>query len=749
MVPSTSGTPSPSAPSGNPQRASNAAARPQAPVSRGATIDPVRVLQQNWKKILWWTLGGAVFAVVFQFGAQFVYPLYSGQVILRLRPQLGEATEIFGENATQEETVARLAQTEAQQMVMRDVLVKAISSKDVLKTSWHEYYLDDSGQFVVDEAVDDLEDEISSGHRRGTQFFALYWKAHAAGDVPVVLNAITTTYLDMLNAESDRKFNGIKQVFVKKQNELDQQIDSMKAAIRRFITEEGIPAFEENAQQSQRGFEDLQKLIAETTMDLSLVKSQRGQLDAKLQGRLEPSKDDIQKAEMDPALMQLNRDINDLTIALQSKSARFGPQHPEVRYTEETLASARSRKEKALDEIVQRDLNGQFKSVTDRQGGLEDLLKKQTGDFELERKRIEELASRVAELEAMKERQKRLEEERGIVAKTVGELDLARSREDSVPVEVAQRALTPRELFFPNWKVVLPGVWVLVILVGVGLIFLREFMDQRVRFAGELAALAGGRVLGVIPDQKDDPSAPAKVSFVVRESPQSALAESMRQVSTNIIKNLADQGGSVVGVFSALPGAGATAVITNLASSAIVIGKRVLVVDANFRRPGLCTAFGLAEGGLGLGDVLAGKSTLQDIVQHSSSGVDVVGAGQSHLIELLDTLRMTEVMNAMREQYDLVLIDTAPMAIAAESMAVANRIDGSMLVVRAMRDQRGLIGRLVGQLTAQRGRFIGAVLNRPEQTAGGYYRKNAEMASKYSAETSAGPAAATPASGAT
>jgi len=748
MVSPTPGSSSSAAPTGAAQRASNAP-RPQAAVSRGATIDPIRVLQQNWKKIMWWTIGGAVFSVVFQFGAQFIYPLYSGQVILRLRPQLGEATEIFGENATQEETVARLAQTEAQQMVMRDVLVKAISSKDVLKTSWHEYYLDDNGQFVVDEAVDDLEDEISSGHRRGTQFFALYWKAHVAGDVPVVLNAITTTYLDMLNAESDRKFNGIKQVFVKKQNELDQQIDSMKSAIRRFITEEGIPAFEENAQQSQRGLEELQRLIAETTMDLSLVKSQRGQLDAKLQGRLEPSKDDIQKAEMDPALMQLNRDLNDLTIQLQSKKGRFGPQHPEVRYAEETLASARAQKDKALDEIVQRDLNGQFKTVTDRQGGLEDLLKKQTGDFELERKRIEELASRVAELEAMKERQKRLEEERGVVAKTVGELDLARSREDSVPVEVAQRALTPRELFFPNWKVVLPGVWVLVILIGVGLIFLREFMDQRVRFASELAALSAGRVLGVVPDQQDDPTAPERVSFVVREAPQSALAESLRQVSTNLIKNLADQGGSVVGVFSALPGAGATAIITNLASSAQVIGKRVLVVDANFRRPGLCTAFSLAEGGRGLGDVLAGNCTLADVIQRGAGGIEVVGAGQSHMIELLDTLRMTEVMNAMRDQYDLVLIDTAPLAIAAESMAVANRIDGSMIVVRAMRDQRGLIGRLIGQLTSQRGRFIGAVLNRPQQTAGGYYRKNAELASKYSAEANAEPSAATPAGGAT
>jgi Mrp family chromosome partitioning ATPase len=147
--------------------------------------------------------------------------------------------------------------------------------------------------------------------------------------------------------------------------------------------------------------------------------------------------------------------------------------------------------------------------------------------------------------------------------------------------------------------------------------------------------------------------------------------------------------------------------------------------------------------------VLAGNCALAEVIQRSATGIEVVGAGQSHMIELLDTLRMTEVMNTMRDQFDLVLVDTAPLAIAAESMAVANRIDGSMIVVRAMRDQRGLIGRLIGQLTSQRGRFVGAVLNRPEQTAGGYYRKNAELASKYSAEVNAGSAAATPAGGAT
>ncbi len=734
----------PPTPPQSPTPQTRPATQPNRPSSPVVTLDPIRILRQKWKTIAIWAIAGIFVAAAFQVGAQFLYPIYSGQVVLRLRPQLADAKEIFGAATSQEETVARLAQTEAQQMVMRDILVRAVSNRDILKTKWHEYYLDENGQFMVEDAVDDLVTELGSGHKRGTQFFALYWSAHVAGDVPILLNTISSTYLDVLQSESDRKFNGIKSVFVKKQEELDRQIDSAKASVRQFITEKNIPSFEENAQQSQRGLEELQKMIAETTMDLSLVRSQRMQIDAKLAGRLEPSQDDVRKAENDPSLLQLARDINDLTISMQSKRARFGPMHPEVRSGEQMLASATAQKEKVVADIVKRDLSGQYKTVSDRQGGLEDLLKKQTLDFDTERKRVEELASRIAELEAMKDRQKRMEEDRGSMTKTIGDLDLARSRADSIPVEIAQKALTPRELSFPNWKVVLPGVWLVVLAFGIGLIFLREFLDQRVRFASDLAGLTSGKILGVIPDLVDDESKPTKVDFVVRESTQSILAENFRQVSTNLLKALADHEGGVVGVFSAMPEAGVTSIISNLASSAAVVGKRVLVIDANFRKPGAARMFGVSEDLPGLSDVLAGGADFASVVQKSAYGIDVMGAGQGRMIELLNTEKMTEVLNLARATYDMTFIDTPPAGIAAEAIVVANRVDASILVVRAMRDQRGLVTRLVGQLSAQKGRFIGAILNRPAQTAGGYYRKNAKVMVGYGSS----PVKATPAGGA-
>ena len=719
-----------------------AAATPRPTTTKNVAIDPIRILRQNWKRICVWGVVGLLTAGAFQVGSFLTYPLYSGQVVLRLRNQLGDAKEIFGEVTPQEETVARLAQTEAQQMISRDVLTRAVANRDILKTEWHKSFLDDDGKLMVDEAVDDLEDDISAGHRRGTQFFLLYWSAHVPGDVPIILNTVADTYLGELKAESDKKFNQTKGVFVKKQEDLDKQISSSKATISAFIRDSGIPSYEENAAQTQRGLEELQRRIALTTMELSLVKSQRTQVSAKLEGKIEPTEDDVRKGEVDPSMIQLNRDINDITISLNSKRERFGPDHPEVISSEHLLASATAQKKSALDDIVKRDLRGEYKKLQDSAFGYDNLLTQQTSDLQKESKRIEGLASMVAELEAKKDQQKRLEEERGEINKAIGDLELARSRIDAVPVEKAQQAITPREIAFPNPKVVLPGVWFLTIAFGIGLIFLKELMDQRVRFASDLIPMTQGKLLGVIPDLVDDEASPEKVEFVVRDAPRSVLAENFRQVWSQVGKALAEEDSKVVGILSPMPDAGTTTMLTNLAASGAAVGKRVLVVDANFRRPHLAQACGAREDGAGLGDLLAGSATLDSVVQHCSGGFDLVGPGEARTLELFDTPRTAEVIGQMRDAYDLVLVDTPPAAFAAEAMVLTNALDASILVVRAMRDERGLVGRILSQLMRQRARFIGAVLNRPQQTASGYYKKNARAMASYGAAPSKPPTAA-------
>ena len=81
------------------------------------------------------------------------------------------------------------------------------------------------------------------------------------------------------------------------------------------------------------------------------------------------------------------------------------------------------------------------------------------------------------------------------------------------------------------------------------------------------------------------------------------------------------------------------------------------------------------------------------------------------------------------------LVDLPPAVVAGDAFAVANKVDATVLVVRAMQEQRGLVARLVNQLSDVRGKCLGVVLNRPKNTAGGYLRKNYEVMATYSAKS--------------
>ncbi len=724
-----------SSPTNQPNSASPTPVRTAAPVRQaqrpGATIDPVRVLRQHWVGFTVWLVVGAVLGVGVQFGTAFLYPLYTSFVMFELRPQLAQATEIMGQDVTQEETVVRLAQTEVERMRSRDVLMRAVQTPDVQKTEWSNEYRDLDGRFIVDEAVEDLEEEIRAGHQRGTNLFRLTWSAHDAGDVPVLLNTVSRVYLETRRAAEDARYNQTKGVFTRQRDSLDEQILKLKDEIRRQIIEKKLPAFEENAMQSQRALEEMAKRITEAKQQKSLEESRRAQLDAKLKGQLEPSEEDIRRAEQDPAMMQLNRDVNDLQIRRDMLANRFGPDHPESLSAEHVLAAAKEQRAAALSELIKRELMASFKMTSDSLQGLEKLLQDQAQDYAEEATRVESMAAEVAELETMKERLKGLQEERGEVNKLIGELDLVRVREDARRVEVVQPAITPREMSFPRPEIMIPGVALLTLGIAVGIVFLRELMDQRVRYTSDLAGIAGAKVLGVVPELADDPSSPKRVEFVVSESPGSVLAESMRQIAFQVLKPMAEKGQRTLAIVSGLPDAGTTTLITNLASSAAATGRRVLVVGANFRRSRLAEVFGADPHARGLSDVLAGHASTSGVIQHGTGGVSVLSSGTTPTIELLSKGSLARVFAELKSAYDMIIIDTPPAVVAAETMEIVDNSDATLLCVRAFRDQRGLVSRLVGQILAHRSALLGIVLNRPQQTAGGYYKRNFEVMAKY------------------
>jgi capsular exopolysaccharide synthesis family protein len=234
----------------------------------------------------------------------------------------------------------------------------------------------------------------------------------------------------------------------------------------------------------------------------------------------------------------------------------------------------------------------------------------------------------------------------------------------------------------------------------------------------------------------DDPVAPSKPERCVRDAPKSVIAESCRQTAGQISKACAASGLKTIGFLSGLPEAGTTTFVSNAADSLAAGGRKVLVIDANFRRSHLAAAMGIEPDAKGLGDVLHGNIGLADAIRPAGGDVDVLTAGtlENRIFELLSSPKFDAVLADAAQRYDFVLVDLPPAVVAGDAFAVANKIDATVLVVRAMQEQRGLVARLLNQLSDVRGKCLGVVLNRPKNTAGGYLRKNYEVMATYSAK---------------
>lgn len=689
-------------------------------------IDPIRVLRQH----VWWLVAslivgiglGGVATVVFTVA----YPLYSDKVLFELNPPPEDVGSVIARDVRTEETVERLGQSEAARILARDLLERAMNDRNVEQTRWSESYRDENGQFVVADAVDDLEKELRAGHQRRTIFFALTWSTHVAEDVPVILNRIAETYIATRKAEDDARFEQNKQAFQKQLNDLDEELRTVSRQIAAFVGENNMTSTNEQQNELLVLVEDTASRVGETTSFLTLSRSRKQQTEAKMEGRLEPTPDDIRTAEQDPMVEQANLLVQQLRVEAGSMRQKFGPEHSALRSMEKRVSAAELERDAKLQQILRRNLNADFKRFSDDVESYTGLLDKFAKELEIQQTRLKSFTANLTTVQELRDRRDRIIEARAKQLEVLANLDQIKAREDARAVTIAKAAATPRQLSFPQWKIMLPLGGILTLALVTGIVFLRELMDNRVRYATDLAAISGLRFLGSVPDLADDPLGPKRAERAVREAPKSVVAEMCRQVAGQVAKACGQGSVRTLACMSGLPSAGTTTFVTNLADSVAAGGRRVLVIDANFRRSRLAAAMGTEPDAVGLGDVLRGSVAFADAVRPAGGDVDILAAGtpDNRVFELLTTPRMDEVLAAASAAYDLVLLDLPPAVVAGDAIAIANKVDGTLLIVRAFQEQRGLVARLAGQLHDVRGQLIGVVLNRPRNTAGGYLRKN-------------------------
>jgi capsular exopolysaccharide synthesis family protein len=266
------------------------------------------------------------------------------------------------------------------------------------------------------------------------------------------------------------------------------------------------------------------------------------------------------------------------------------------------------------------------------------------------------------------------------------------------------------------------GIGLIVgLLLGLGVAVLRHVLDTRVRNEDDVRAVIDSPILGVVAYDQEVSSHPV----ILRDQPLAAPSEAVRRLRTNLqFIDIGNQSKSIV-ISSSIPGEGKSTIAINLAVSLADAGARVILVDADLRRPSIAEYLGI-EGGVGLTTVLIGRAEVEDVVQPlGKTSLDLLPSGQipPNPSELLGSVAMADLLERLSASYDMVLLDSPPLLPVTDGVVLSNLAGGALVVVGVDRIHRPQLQQSLESLETAGAHVFGLVMNkiaRREAAAYGY-----------------------------
>lgn len=307
-------------------------------------------------------------------------------------------------------------------------------------------------------------------------------------------------------------------------------------------------------------------------------------------------------------------------------------------------------------------------------------------------------------------------------------------------VRIIDGALPPEFPIKPKKKMNVALGGLLGIILGIGTALLWERLDTSIRTIEEIEAL-GLPVLGSIPIIKSQEEKVEGRKLVVKGElaeirkiasnlithfePKSPISEAYRTIRTNIQFSKLDTPLKTILVTSSGPHEGKSTTVANLAISMAQMGTKTLILDSDLRRPVLHSIFGL-EKEVGLTHYLVGKVGLKDVIKPTpieNLSLITCGVLPPNPSELLGSFKMKEFVQALKEDYEVILFDSPPVIAVTDACVLSTFLDGVLLVVASGQISGEAVQRASSLLSNVGAKLIGAILNKVnvESTYGSYH----------------------------
>ena len=695
--------------------------------SRLKPIDPLKLLRQHVTTLVVTLIAGIVLGVGTFFGLLVAVPQYTSEAQLRVSDQIKDAGEL---QATEDSSNKTFIQNEINRIKSPEILREALKNPDlVMNTMWYAQFDGD-----IQDAIETLQEEdLRVVPVRDSTLITLSMSATYDEDPDKILEAILRTYQNQLRNEATRDADDLRRVLLEERKRADDEIRLLQERERTFFTsQDGLDQLNSRMEETELKLQRLtaQQLVIELALEQAkeVLKGMEAQ-----EGNIEPTPEDVMLVDSNGEVIEKTMRINRIKEQILAQTEGYGENHFTVRNLKVGLRAAEQDRQRVFDKKMREHLSMKYEQaiadVESLTAQYQDLLTK----LEEESVQWEEHAARRAEYDQLKEQLATALENRKEKDRQLDELRLLSVRPDAVRVKRQADPTNPR-LTFPRPAIIIPGVPLLSLSLVGGIIYVRELLDQRIKSPADVALLANGELLGVLPIVSEDPSAGGEVECVVERHPNGLMAESYRQVRTAILNKMDRRGYKTLMCVGAQARCGSTTFAQNLAYSLAMNGRGVLIVDANFRRPAVASAFDLRQG-RGLANVLRGDCSMEDALARVE-GIDIAvlqaGPAEDLVPEMLEGSRLRALLGEAESRFDLVIVDAPPALLASDSQLMAKHVDAIAVVVRADVDERGMLERMLRKLDGQRADLLGIVLNGARSAAGGYFRKSYEEFYRYS-----------------
>ena len=573
----------------------------------------------------------------------------------------------------------------------------------------------------VDEFEGDLLDNVKITQKNDLDFIQISAKSPSPFEAALIANTFAKEYQEYNLAENRKQITVIKEFLGEQLKEKQQDLSDAEDAIKAYQLKKGGVELDKQAQLLVNKLSDFESESNRVKIDMSVSKEKLNQYKSEIEEKDPSIYNFLSNKSTEPYLENLQKQIADLETQRDFALASSKTAQAKEQIVNDFNAKINSLKDKLNSSIVKyRDLilsssPQEIKDLT--QKAFEEQVKYRSlnasnaslssviNDYE---EKFNLLPATTLEF-ARLERKRQYEEN---IFKTLSEkYQEAQLNEQSTlgNILVLNKADLPDIPSEPNRiQIIIMGLFV-GICFALGFVYIRNYFNKAIKTPDDIGEL-GTTLLTWIPRAKKNTGDP---SLIVFNNSDFATIESFRALRTRIQFSKRKSDAKNILITSSAPGEGKTMVAINLASSFAKDDKRTIIIDCDLRKPRLHSIMGDSITP-GLSDYLFGRTAKENIVRISKlTKLDYVTAGtiQSNSSEVLNSIKTATLFQKFREDYDIVIIDSAPILAVADTEVLSNFVDASILVVSANTTELEWAKQSINLLSHERNTLLGVVLN--------------------------------------